>query len=119
MVLHYVKLTNPLSFQIWFPKSGPKYRKQVVNPQHQTPQGQLVSLELPVEYLSRESKHDMKESKVNMFNPVFKRKVQGWTHRERCVFAEPELLSQKSKHTVKKKRMVIKIPIIVTTIMMK
>ena len=52
-VLQYVKLTNPPSFQTWFPKSGPTYRRQVVNPRHQTPQGnQSQSLELPCRELS-------------------------------------------------------------------
>ena len=43
IVLHYVQLTNPLSFQTRFPKSGTTYRKQVVHPRHQTPQGQSVA----------------------------------------------------------------------------
>ena len=43
MVPHYVKRTNPLSFQTWFPKIETTYKKQVVNPQHQTPQGQSVA----------------------------------------------------------------------------
>ena len=41
-VLHYAKLTNPLPFHIWLPKSGPTFRSQVVNLRHQTPQGQSV-----------------------------------------------------------------------------
>ena len=31
----------------------------------------------PVEYPIRESKHDMKASEGNMFNPLFKENVQG------------------------------------------
>ena len=46
----------------------------------------------PVEYPSRECKHDTKESKGNMFNPIFKENVQGQKHPGSCVFAEPELL---------------------------
>ena len=46
----------------------------------------------PVEYPSRECKHDIKESKGNMFNPIFKENVQGQKHPGICVFAEPELL---------------------------
>ena len=38
----YIKFTNLLSFQTRFPKSGPTYRGKVVNPRHQTPQGQSV-----------------------------------------------------------------------------
>ena len=71
----------------------------MVNPRHQTTQGQSESLELPVEYPSTESKHDIKESEGNIFNPIFKGNVQGRKHPERCAFVEPELLSyRKSKH---------------------
>ena len=41
--LHYVKPTTPLQFVSRFPKSGPTYRRQVVNPRPQTPQGQSVA----------------------------------------------------------------------------
>ena len=52
VVLHYVKFTNPLSFQTTFPKSGPTYmyRRQVVNPRHlikHRKDNQLQNLELP------------------------------------------------------------------------
>ena len=53
---------------------------------------QLQSMELPVEYPSRECKHDIKESKGNMFNPIFKENVQWQKHPGSCAFAEPELL---------------------------
>ena len=43
VVLHYIKHTNSLSFQIKFPQNGPTYRRQVVNPRHQTLQGQSVA----------------------------------------------------------------------------
>ena len=46
----------------------------------------------PVEYPCRECKHDIKESKGNMVNPMFKENVQGRNHSESCAFAEPELL---------------------------
>ena len=49
---------------------------------------QLQSLELPC----RECKHDIKESKGNVFNPIFKENVQGQKHPGSCAFAEPELL---------------------------
>ena len=49
---------------------------------------QLKSLELP----SRICKHDIKESKGNMLNPIFKEIVQGWKHPGSCAFAEPDLL---------------------------
>ena len=45
----------------------------------------------PVEYPSRECKHGIKESKGNMFNPIFKESVQGQKHLGSCAFAEPEL----------------------------
>ena len=36
--------TAQLLLKSWFPKSGPTYRRQVVDPRHQTPQGQKHSL---------------------------------------------------------------------------
>ena len=53
---------------------------------------QLQSLNSPVEYLSRESKHDIQASKGNMFNPIFKENVQGRKYPGSCAFAEAELL---------------------------
>ena len=53
---------------------------------------QLQSLEIPVEYPSRECKHDIKESKGNMLDPIFKENVQERKHQGSCAFAEPELL---------------------------
>ena len=43
VVLHYVKLTNPLAFQTRFPKSVPTYRRQVVNSWQQMLQGQSIA----------------------------------------------------------------------------
>ena len=54
---------------------------------------QLQSLEPPVEYPSRECKHDIKESEGNMLNPIFKENVQGWKYPGSCAFADPKLLS--------------------------
>ena len=42
-IIHYVKSTAQLLFKIRFPKGGPTCRRQVVNPRHQTPQGQSVA----------------------------------------------------------------------------
>ena len=42
-IIHYVKPTSRLLFKSRFPKSGQIYRRQVVNPRHQTPQGQSVA----------------------------------------------------------------------------
>ena len=47
---------------------------------------QLQSLEHDI------TEHDIKESKGNMFNPLFKENVQGKKHPGNCAFAEPELL---------------------------
>ena len=41
--IHYVKPTAQLLFKSQFPKDGPTCRRQVVNPRHQTPQGQSVA----------------------------------------------------------------------------
>ena len=38
---------------------------------------QLLPWNSPVEYPSRECKHDIKKSKGNMLNPIFKENVQG------------------------------------------
>ena len=54
----------------------------------------------PVEYHSRKCKHDIKESKGNMFNPIFKVNVQGWKHSGSCTFAETELLSYRKPKRV-------------------
>ena len=40
--------------------------------------------------------NDTKESEGKMFNPIFKRKGQGWKLPGRCAFAESELLSAES-----------------------
>ena len=42
-IIHYVKPTAQLLFKIPFPKGGPTCRMEVVNPRHQTPQGQSVA----------------------------------------------------------------------------
>ena len=42
-IIHYVKPTTQLLFRIRFPKGGPTCRRQVVNPRHQTSQGQSVA----------------------------------------------------------------------------
>ena len=42
-IIHYVKPTTQLLFNIRFPKGEPTCRGQVVNPRHQTPQGQSVA----------------------------------------------------------------------------
>ena len=49
----------------------------------------------PVEYPSRECKHDIKGSKGNMLNPIFNENVQGQKHPGSCAFAEPDLLMQR------------------------
>ena len=41
--IHYVTPTAQLLLKNWFPKGGPTCRRQVVNPRHQTPQGQSVA----------------------------------------------------------------------------
>ena len=54
---------------------------------------QLQAWNSPVEYLSRESKHDIKEFEGEVFNPIFKENVHGRNHPGRCAFAEPDLLA--------------------------
>ena len=43
IALHYVKLTNPVSFQTRFRKRGIAYRRQVFNPRHQILHEQSVA----------------------------------------------------------------------------
>ena len=43
LIIHYVKPTAQLLFKIRFPNGGPTSRRQVVNPRHQTLQGQSVA----------------------------------------------------------------------------
>ena len=50
----------------------------------------------PVEYPSRECKHDIKESKGNMVNPIFKENVQGLKHLGSCAFPEPLIFGWKT-----------------------
>ena len=79
VVPHYVTHTVPLSLQTRFPKSGPTHKRQVLCLIHGTKHHKdrnLQSLELPLEHSSIESKHDIKESEGNMFNPIFKANVQ-------------------------------------------
>ena len=54
-IIHYVKPTAQLLFKIRFLKGGPTCREQVVNPRHQTPQGQLIAKpETPLQYIQVE-----------------------------------------------------------------
>ena len=46
----------------------------------------------PVEYPSKECKHNIKEFEGNMLNTIFKENVQEWKHPSSCALAEPELL---------------------------
>ena len=52
-----------------------------------------------VEYPSKESKPGVKESKGNMFNPIFKANVQR-KHPVRCALAETELFSDRKPKCV-------------------
>ena len=64
-VPHYVKPTNPLSFQNWFPINLPTCRRQVVNPLHQ--KHKTINCKVwyfPVEYPSTESKMTQRSPKV-------------------------------------------------------
>ena len=59
---------------------------------HKDNQLQSLAWNSPVEYPSRDCKHDIKESKGNMLNPIFNESVQGQKHPGSCAFEEPELL---------------------------
>ena len=54
-----------------------------------------------VEYPSRESEYDIRDSEDNMLGPIFKEDVQGQKHPGRCLVAEAELPSfGKTKYVV-------------------
>ena len=54
----------------------------------------------PVEYCSRECKHGIQGSEVNMFNPICKENVQARKHPGSCAFVEPELLGYRKPKRV-------------------
>ena len=54
---------------------------------------QMKSLEPPLEYPSRECKHEIKDSEVYIFYPMFKKNVQGGNIQGVAHIAETELLS--------------------------
>ena len=87
VVLSYVKLTNLLPFKPDLKRDQNTEGNWLVHDTKRREDNQLQSLEFPVEW-----KHDIKESKWNMFNPTFKGNVQGQKHLGSCAFAEPELL---------------------------
>ena len=58
--IHYVKPTAQLLFKSRFPKRGPTWRRQVVNPRHQTPQGQSIAKpETPLQNIQVELLDDL------------------------------------------------------------
>ena len=57
----------------------------------------------PVEYPSRQCKHDIKEFEGDMFNPMFKEIVHGQKHPESCALAEPVLFSCRKPKRVDQK----------------
>ena len=66
--------------------------KWLINGTKRRKDNHLQTWNSPVDYPCRVCKHDIKESKGNVFNPIFKDNDQGQKHPESCVFAEPELL---------------------------
>ena len=94
-------------FQTRFPKSGPTYGRHVVIPWHQTPKGQPVvkAWNSPAEYPRTESKHDIREVKGDMFNPIFEENVHRQKHPGRCIVTESELPSLREPKCVVKNDM--------------
>ena len=78
--IHKVTLTNPLYFKTKFPKkcTSPNTARSI----------SWKAWNSPVGYPNSQSKHDIKESEGNMFNPMFKEDFQGQKHPRRCVVAE-------------------------------
>ena len=77
-IIHCIKPTVQLLFKIRFPKGGPTCRRQVINPRHQTPQGQSVAKpETPLQNIcSWVARYDIKGSVSTVLNPIFSKKVQ-------------------------------------------
>ena len=96
-IIHYVKPTAQLLFKIRFPKGGPTCRRQVVNPRHQTPQGQFSckAWNSPAEYPSWVTRCDIKGSVSTVLNPIFSKKVQGQKHPGRWGIVEHQIPSIK------------------------
>ena len=93
----YVKPTAQLVFKNRFPKGGLTCRRQVVNPWHQTSQGQSVAKPETshVEYPSWVGRWDIKRSDGTMLNPIFWKKVQGQKHPGRWGIVEHQIPSIK------------------------
>ena len=92
-IIHHVKPTAQLLFKIRFPKGGLTCRGQVVNPRHQTPQGQSVAK--PAEYPSWVARCDIKGFVSAVLNPIFSKKVQGQKHPGRWGIVEHQIPSIK------------------------
>ena len=90
--LHYVTPAAQLLFKNWFPKGGPTCRRQVVNPRHQTSQGQSFAKS---EYPSWVARCDIKGSDGTMLNPIFWKKVQGQKHPGKWGIVEHQIPSIK------------------------
>ena len=93
-IIHYVKPTAQLLFKIRFPKGGPTCRRQVVNPRHQTPQGQGKAWN-SAEYPSWVARCDIKGSVSTVLNPIFSKNVQGQKHPGRWGIVEHQIPSNK------------------------
>ena len=86
-------------FQNRFPKCRPTCRRQVVNPRHQTLQGQSVAKpETPlqnIEYRNWLARCDIKGSDGTMLNQMFWKKVQGQKYSGRWGIVEHQIPSIK------------------------
>ena len=83
--IYYVKPITQLLFKSRFPKSGPTYRRQVVNPRHSN----------AAEYPSWVARGDIKGFDGTMLNPIFWKKVQRQQHPGRWEIAERQIPSVK------------------------
>ena len=74
-----------------------KSAKWLIHGTKRNKDNQLQSLELPCRiYPSRECEYDIKESKGNMFNPIFKENVKGRKHPGSCAFADQDYSGRES-----------------------
>ena len=86
-------------------KGGPTCRRQVVNPRHQTSQGQSVAKpNSPAEYPSWVARCDIKGSDCTRLNPIFWKKVKGQKHSVRWGIVEHQISSIKVLFKINAKR---------------
>ena len=98
-IIHYVKPTAQLLFKIQCPKGGPTCRRQVVNPRHQTPQGQSVTKpETPLQGQKHPGRWGMVEHQIPSIK-MFKTNTKSHKHPSIRFFIKERDTIDKPKRT--------------------